>query len=523
LDKFSTIMRTRQFLIFTHLMTACLMLTSCGKRTDSAKKQEKNAVPFFDTQRKTIKADAKKASEEILSLVESNDWTQAQKIYTSAQFGWPEKGLTPDAAPDRVLVGGGEDSGLVTGRTTITFNPRQDFTGGKFSSIEFITNQGKQNMGLCIDKNQFLDDLFEEALAGPLREHNQELITGLAQRYATVVNKVAYSKSIENQISSTESKAPAILGFEIGQDLGSFLDKALERSDLISWHSGRLKDSYGPCIAFACMTMLFDKPMIAEFKFCPTLSETKKRMVLSHWKLTFTPDNRGAFQNALDEAGEACKRSQDALDRARLLESLSKFGIRNVTDGAIQKNNAEALESGLKMIQGFDRAMASRGNGSDEVNDVDRNFLNFTRSRSKDSQVYEEQGTIESDVAKVRLKSRDRGTRMTTTANQSKKLFFVMSESTYEEALDRIREDLLIYRIGDTRIFESKQKTGVPDTFSSGILDKEVSISGGDESHLFKIETISTIVDFVKDMQLNIEKYQSKDKSNKKSLNALGG
>lgn len=390
---------------------------------------EKSIGSFFEKERSTIKAAAKKASDDILSMVTSEEWIRAQKIYNSIKDRGFERGSTPNVSKfENTVVKGGDTSGLISGNIDVSFNPRQDTVRGKFSFLEFVEGNRKYAMGAYIRKNQILDDLFLAASEHTIREKKEDLLVGQAQLYANVVNKLAYSASIEETIASDEMQRPAVLGFAIGQDLDTFLDTALNRSDLINWQGGPMKDSFGPCIAFACMTKLYEKPMFVEFVFCPTLNENKPRMALFHWKVTFTPTAQGAFQKALNDASEACKKSLDASDRARLLESLGKFGLRQVTDEAVQKNNAEALEQGLKAMQGAFQAVANRGNGSAEVNDVDREFHKFIVNRSKGSQIYEEEGKTGSDFMKIRLRSKERGVRMTTISGP-KKSFFIMSEN----------------------------------------------------------------------------------------------
>lgn len=86
-----------------------------------------------------------------------------------------------------------------------------------------------------------------------------------------------------------------------------------------------------------------------------------------------------------------------------------------------------------------------------------------------------------------------------------------------------MRENISIVRISNSRIFESKQKTGVEDTLSNDYIFKEVSISGGDESHLFKIETISSVVEFMALMQAWSSENKSKTRVSEESLDALNG
>ena len=508
---------------------------SSGEKTPATLKSKISEL------RKSVNKDSKS----LLEIVNSERWKHAENICNNSNTGII---LDGSDLPDNAIVSSlyelsyeaGSAGTIVTNEATLSFDCNKDEIGGSLTIIENINQIIKQNLtnrSSIKPVNVFLEstpqakelrDLFNSAVSLAV-SHDRSKINEIAQLYFSVVNKLGYLKYIESNIKDANRNAPAVLGFNLGEGLDQFIANALEKSELIDWKGGVLKDLFGPTYALSCQTIVFDQPMQVEFYFVPSLDKNNQKLVLKHWKLRYSPNNHKDFKTAINEFQEAARKSSDALDKARLLETISKLGLRDVVGTQVDKANLDAIENGNKMLDGLFGAINEQKKADRVFNEIDQTFEKFLVSRAKNSSIVHFTSTTsnladssnkeDGTYLKTRLFSKERGRRMTVLNGKTDGSLFISSATLEGSSKDltSYEDTLTMYRVPNTGIFESKSSCDA--VVKAHLLE----LSGGDECHMFKSEVIYSIAICVQTFESIISDLTKKNANANRSFDSLNG
>ena len=380
------------------------------------------------------------------------------------------------------------------------------------------------HLSAYISSNPILEDRFDEAFNSYLAINADP--HPISQKYANVVNKVAYCKTLEHAVSGLDIGSSGILGFSIGQDLDSFLDKAKNAPEFIEWNGGIQEGEKGGGIVLQCMTQLFEKPVAAQFVFYPSFRNKDVKFTFTRWQLVFYAELKSEFSSALREINEACKKSLDAADRARLIGTLEKFGLRKALNNEKEKAQLEVLDQTNVMLEALFKSLANQAVGSKEVEEMAEHFAEAMESRANESGVHclEQLDTDKFDH--LCLISWERGRRMSSLWTSSGQIAAVMPETMVNRpAISESRKSVATFvsQNKGLRIFEALQVLSVQPPTSNDYLPAVVSISGGDECHSFKCEVLETLSSFLQSCEDATTENKKKLEANTKSRAMLGG
>jgi uncharacterized protein YecT (DUF1311 family) len=374
------------------------------------------------------------------------------------------------------------------------------------------------HLSAYISSHPILQDRFDEALNSYVAINADP--HPISQKYANVINKVSYCKMLEHAVSGLDIGNSGILGFNIGQDLESFLDKAMKAPEFIEWNGGIQESEKGGGIVLQCMTQLFEKPVAAQFIFYPSFRKNEVKFTFTRWQLVFYAELKNEFSTALREINEACKKSLDAADRARLIGTLEKFGLRKALNNEKEKAQLEVLDQTNVMLEAVFKSLADKTAGSKEVEEMAEHFAEAMESRSDESgvQCLEQLDTDKFDH--LCLVSWERGRRMSSLWTLSGRIAAVMPEAMVNRpAISESRKSVATFvsQNKGLRVFEALQVLSVDNA------PAVVSISGGDECHSFKCEVLETLSSFLQSCEDATTQNKKTLEANAKSRAMLGG